>query len=562
MPKLTSFTPLTPRKLTEIVAQISPDLYFVAQKAQQVILESQLHQALVDNFRSSENKAEFINSHHQEISNFLKDCGLMGHHSQKDGEEFIIGAEGVAMIASYMASKEKNSAAHLVQVVKNINLETQNGSSQKHANIFLEQGGVHDGFREALVADLSGAREADFSKSYVVETFGTTGGSHFVAVTIHKKAGDREPVVHLFDGSPPLVRNGLEAAQNNIANGWCSQFIVNATVKKSFEDCDLVLRNEKFFNNSEPLQSSTSSLCATFACEKAYEFTRIRKEEHLRLLQEKYIYQSPYGGKTEMPITLDENGYITNPQFGLPAAIVAMSQFVETALLPRVDELKAGDHVRKDGSSENHFDRIARNQILDENGRNQIIEKKALRQKTGHLFEIVTSDEFLAKGLEANAPRPLPEVRGNPFFPANSEAEKPAPETVDLLEAFKKLLPPRSSGANRSSFDAKGNCEILVYLGDTTANKLVNFMTDNEVLVQSRRIDFSNNIVGANPEFSKIREIVISVPRERFEDLSKKMVEHGSLYKPQNHPFAPPQKIKPLEVELLARERSLGKSNT
>jgi hypothetical protein len=196
-----------------------------------------------------------------------------------------------------------------------------------------------------------------------------------------------------------------------------------------------------------------------------------------------------------------------------------------------------------------------RNQILDEDGRNQIIEKKALRQKAGHLFEIVTSDEFLAKGLEASAPRSLPKVRGNPFFPANSKTEKPAPETVDLLEAFKKLLPPRSSGANRSKLDAKGNCKIFVYLGDIIANKLVNFMTDNEVLVQSRRIDFANNIVGANPEFSKIREIVVSVSKERFEDLSKKMSENGSLYRPQNHPFAPPQKIKPLEVELLAKKR-------
>jgi len=244
----------------------------------------------------------------------------------------------------------------------------------------------------------------------------------------------------------------------------------------------------------------------------------------------------------------------------LPVAIVAMSQFVETALLPRVGELKAGTHLRKDGSSESHFDRIVRNQILDENGRNQIIEKKALRQKAGHLFEIVTSDEFLASGLEATVPRPLPEVRGNPFLPANSEAEKPAPETEALLDNFKKFLSPRSSGANRSGFDAKGNCEILVYLGDTTANKLVNFMTDNKVPVHPHIIDFSNNVVGANPEFSKIREIVISVPRERFEDLSKKMVEHGSLCKPQNHPFAPPQKIKPLESELLAGKRNFEKT--
>jgi hypothetical protein len=52
----------------------------------------------------------------------------------------------------------------------------------------------------------------------------------------------------------------------------------------------------------------------------------------------------------------------------------------------------------------------------------------------------------------------------------------PAPETEALLDNFKKFLSPRSSGANRSSFDAKGNCEILVYLGDIIANKLVNFM--------------------------------------------------------------------------------------
>ncbi|MBP7710048.1 MAG: hypothetical protein KA100_03145 [Rickettsiales bacterium] len=539
MPNLTSFTPLTPEKLTEIIARIPPDLYFVASKAAQV-----LSRDLVDAFRSAENKAEFINLHHQEISKSLKDCGLMGHRSQKDGEEFIIGAEGTALVAAYMAGKENNAAAHPVQVVKNINLETRDGSSQKHANIFLEQGGVHDGLREALVADLRGAGDADFSKSYVVETFGTTGGSHFVAVTIHKKAGEVDPVVHLFDGSPPLARNGLEAAENNIANGWCSQLIVNATVKKSFEDCGLVLRDEKFFNNTEPLQSGHLVLCATFACEKAYEFARMGREEHLRLLQEKYVYSSPYGGKTEMLITLDEKGYIPEPQFGLPAQDVAMSSFVETALLPRVDELKAGTHLRKDGSSESHFDRIVRNQIGGEKGGNLIIVKKALRQKAGHLFEIVTSDEFLAKGTDAALPRPLPEVRGNPYCPGNSSTE----ESEALPDVFKKFLSPRPGSVNRSSFDQKGNCEIFVYLGDTAANKLVKFMTDNDVPVRSRRIDFANNVVGADPEFSKIREIVVSVPQERFEDLSKKMVERGSLYEFPNHPFAPPKQTEPLAV--------------
>ncbi len=548
MPNLQSFAPLAKEKLTEIISRIAPELYFVARKVHQF---TDSHQDLIAAFRSAENKAEFINICHQEISKFLKDCGLMGFGEQKAGEEFIIGSEGVALISAYMASKEKNVAAHPVQVIKNINLETRDGLSQKHTNIFLEQGGVHDGLREQLVADLQSAGDADFSKSYVVEIFGTTGGSHFSAVTIHKKAGEKDPVVHLFDGSPPLVRNGLEAAQNSIANGWCSQFIINATVKKSFEDCGLVLSNEKFFNNSEPLQASNLSLCATFACEKAYEFARMARQEHLDLLQGRYVYLSPYGGKTEMPIMLDENGYITNPQFRLPAQEVVMSSFVSTALLPRADELRQGFHSRKNGTKETNFNRIARNQNPDEGGRNQIIEKKALRQKEGHLFEIVTSEEFLAKRFEATDPRPLPQVRGHPFFPTNSEVEGPASGTEALLGAFRKLLSARSSGANRSKIDQKGNCEILTYLGAATANKLVGFMTDNEIAVQSRRVDFGNNVVGADPEFSNIREVILSVPRERFEDLSQKMAENGSLYVPKKNLFSPPERIEPQRAEVL-----------
>ncbi len=125
MPKLTSFTPLTPEKLTEIIARIPPELYFVASKANQV-----LPRGLVEAFRGAENKAEFINLRHQEISKFLKECGLMGYRSQGDGQEFIIGAEGAALVAAYMAGKEKNARAHPVQVVKNINLDNSQRSGR------------------------------------------------------------------------------------------------------------------------------------------------------------------------------------------------------------------------------------------------------------------------------------------------------------------------------------------------------------------------------------------------------------------------------------------------
>ncbi len=170
------------------------------------------------------------------------------------------------------------------------------------------------------------------------------------------------------------------------------------------------------------------------------------------------------------------------------------------------------------------------------------------------MFEIVTSEEFLAKRFAATDPRPLPQVRGHPFFPTNSEVEGPASGTEALLGAFRKLLSARSAGANRSKIDQNGNCEILTYLGAATANKLVGFMTDNEIAVQSRRVDFGNNVVGADPEFSNIREVILSVPRKRLEDLSEKMAKNGSLYMPQKNPFSPPERMEPLRAVVLQAE--------
>lgn len=559
MTKLKKFTSLDQVRIGRIASILSPELLFIAKTSRDLIEKSVRYQALIGAFREAEDKKEFFDTNSKIVAEFLNECKLIGYKGERgevNSGSFVIGAEGVALVSAYLSAKDKNTGSHPVETVKNVNLITSDGS-RKHSNIFLEQRQIHDGFRSKLTADLRRVGDAEFNKTYLIETFGTTGGNHFVCVTIHKREGEKDPVIYLFDPSPALVRNGIEAQKNSIANGWCSQLIVNATLKKSLEECGLVFSAEKYYSNSEPLQKAGSSLCATFAYEMAHEISRINPEEHRKILEERYRYRSPLAGKTEIPINLEEierDGYVMRPELGLRAENIAMSHFVDTAIRPRADELMTVSHAKKDGSSEPIIARIAK-YSAEEDGRNQIAEQKVLRQKIGHLFEIVTNEAFLRRADEAMEMPPLPEIEGSPYFPKDSDLEKPHPETANLVVAFNKLMP-RFNRANSSRFDEKsGQCQISVYLGGATGAKLLQFMQESDIEATSTSINFTDNLMGVDPRFSQLQRITVNVPRARFDEMTAKMSEKGSLYKAVDHPFMPPKATSPITLESLA---SLG----
>src|SRR5690606_17257713 len=147
------------------------------------------------------------------IAGFLNECRLVGYEGENnkaDNSSYIIGAEGISIISSYLADKPKNQSSHQIQVIKNTNLITSYGS-KKHINIFLEQNQIHNGLKDQLTEDLKEAKDSDFNKTYIVEAFGTTGGNHFVALTIRKNKNEKSPLIDLFDPSNSIFRNGLEA---------------------------------------------------------------------------------------------------------------------------------------------------------------------------------------------------------------------------------------------------------------------------------------------------------------------------------------------------------------
>ena len=556
MTKLKKFTSLDQIMIGRIASILSPELLFIAKTSRDLIKKSVRYQDLIRSFCEAEDKKEFFDTNSEIVAEFLNECKLIGYKGERgevNSGSFVIGAEGVALVSAYLSAKDKNTGSHPVEAVKNVNLITSDGS-RKHSNIFLEQQQVHDGFRSKLTADLRRVGDAEFNKTYLIETFGTTGGNHFVCVTIHKREEEKDPVIYLFDPSPALTRNGIEAQKNSIANGWCSQLIVNATLKKSLEECGLIFGDEKYYSNSEPLQKAGSSLCATFAYEMAHAISRIKPEEHRKLLEERYKYKSPLGGKTEMPINLEDierDGYVMRPELGLRAEDVVMSNFVDTAIKPRADELMEVSHIKKDGSFESVLARIAR-YSAEEDGRNQIVEQKVLRQKIGHLFEIVTNEAFLRRADEAMEILPLPEIEGSPYFPKDSDLEKPHPETANLVAAFNKLMP-RFNRVNSSRFDEEsGQCQISVYLGDITANKLLQFMRESKIETTSDAINFANNLVGVDPRFSQLQRVTVNIPRARFDEMIVEMSEKGSLYKAQDHPFMPPKATLPITLEPLA----------
>ncbi len=569
LPKLDKFTALSKKKISEIVATLDDSLDVYARLSHDILASSADYQKLLDHYNEAKSRGkalEFLNENLEQIAAFVNDCGLIGYVDEKlypsediSGDAYIIGAEGAAIISAFIANKEKNAGGHPVQVVKNTDLITAAGS-KRHGKIFVEQQQIHSALYDALKCDLEKSAE-DFNKTYLIEVFGTTGGNHITVLTVRRKQGEVAPLFDLFDSSPALVRNGMEAAQNSLASGWCSQIIINATLKKLCKDIGLVFNNDNFFNNSEPMQEGGASYCAIFACESAHKFSQMSREEHEELLK-RYKHQSFYGGKTEMAVTLDEEGYAKDLQLALPANLMTMSHFTEVGLKTRLEELDRVPHVMKRDRKESALDRVARYQDPD-GGKNLLVVRKGLRQRIGHIFEIITSPDFLKRAikvsdekLEKRQEKLLP---GSPYITLEDWQINFHPNIKIIAQAFNGILP-RFSPIIDAKVEGE-NFKLKTQLGAITAEKFADLMKRNEIEIVNNKLDISKNLVGVKPEFSSFSVIEITVPQKDLEKVVKILKETGPLYRPKKHMFTPQSKLEgvtPIEARKFTQQQDRG----
>ena len=558
---LKSFTPLSEERIVEIIDNTRTELVSqVAFMANQAKNSDPDYTALIVGYKESADKKSYIETHQQKMAEFLNDCGLMGYgheRSQLRHDNFVIGSEGMELILAYLKDKKgPNQRLHEIVSVKSEDLVAPDGS-MKHSNIFLQNNQVHSSLKRHILEDIDKASQQGIAleKTYQIEAFGTTGGNHGMCLTIRKEVDEEAPLVHFFDPSSALIRNGLEATQNSLACGWNSQITVAATVKKAFEERGLRFASEKYFNSSEPQQHRGYVYCGTIGYEAANRLASMTREQHEELLQS-YVYKSPFGGRTEIgsrnavgeveAINIDriraESGYVKNPVFGLRGDEVLLSQFVEPALSSRVEELSAIPHKRKEGrEAESEADHIRRYQPTEgeHQGFNTMLEQKALRQKIGHLFEIVSNDQFLSRAGEVGLV-PNPFFEATPYFPKGNSNEIPQIAGAEgIIGAINSALP-NTNKINRASFD-ENNCRISIYLGDITGKKVVDFFAENGVEATISRNDFSRNLPeDVDSSFTHVNEYMFEIPRQRFEEVMS-CIQKRQFCKPDKDDLFYPQ---------------------
>lgn len=573
--KLQQFTPLSQEKINNITNFLGSKAPIIAAATKRAIDENLNHKVLINSYKVASDKKNFLNNNLNEISHFLNDCNLIGVKGEKgelSDSNFVIGAEGLEVVLAYQKNKEKNVQTIPVQIIKNKNFYSKETKSKKHINIFLENNQIHDGLKEQLDEDLRIAGNNKFEKTYILESFGTTGGNHILSVTIRKNENEIDPLIHIFDSSLAITRNGLEASKLSIAIGWNSQLKINATIKKSFAENNLIFNQDKFYNNSEPLQKSGSVLCGTFAIESAMKIATMTREEHQSQLENLYKYPSPFGGKTEIETNLEalrnNNGFLANPILALPANQITMSNYTNTALKTRIFELESIDYPNKnpDQKGTTLADKVARYQT--EEGFNSLASQKALRQKIGHLFEIVTNDEFLKEGKKFQGNINEIDFRGgindaSTYTPSDTEIEVPASQAKELVDAINNKVFGLIK-VNHSQFDLESQtCNIAIFAGSKIAcEKIINKMKGNgdEIEHRATTIDFSQNVDFVNPEFSKIEKLEITLPKERFGEIIENLQQKQALQQTSQNPFAIPTKTTPITSERLARFNEESKS--
>jgi hypothetical protein len=301
--------------------------------------------------------------------------------------------------------------------------------------------------------------------------------------------------------------------------------MVNATLKQALSDAELRFDTDKYYNNSEPLQKGGPSLCGIYSLEEAHRISREGLDIAL------YTHESVFGGKTEIPVRelLTEHGYLQNDPplpLRLPASTAYISHFTDKSLRPREQEMAEILHSKKSDldvpNIETVLDRVRRYQSTI--GENEIAEQKSLRQKYGHLFEIVSSDIFMQKSVGVKRIG-LIDFEDNPYFAGDEDVEESIAETKVLVKKFNKILP---RTCRVSEVEMVGNnAEMTIYIGATTASKIMNredqnsfgYKIRNVAQVRPEIVNFSDELVGVDPQYSCTTKLIVSVSRESFKDV-------------------------------------------
>ncbi|MBM5782055.1 MAG: hypothetical protein FJ368_01385, partial [Pelagibacterales bacterium] len=496
--KIQKFSALSKARIEEIIDRckeknITKWLAPIARKSQEILTSTE-YAHLKDLGQNLD--VGKLNDNITEIASFLKDCRLIGAENNKEevihAGNYVIGAEGVALINEYMATKPNNVGSHEVKIIKNQDLYGEE-NSQQTPNVLKQQKAIHSSFAKTLTDDLIEAQQTgqEFNKTYVIEAFGTTGGNHFFTVTVRKNPDETSPLIDFFDPSTGLLRGNIETLQNSIATGWTSQIAVNATLTKALRDAGLEFDLSKYFNNLEPMQMQGSSNCSVFSYEKAYMTANLSRQEHEALLREHYKFESPFGGKTEVEVDInlvDEStsGKVERPKLNMPAQYMAMTHFNNNAekYLQAMQQLV---HKRKDRTTESEEPiseteesiKERRDRYLTAHERtsidkdtqevktetfftNELITQKHFRQKYGHLFEIVTHPKFAELGQLFSEQQLLSEesLKDSVYFPAYSAKEKPQNFMAEVIVNGAKMSDAEKEQGHQ---DVRGLNKILPF---------------------------------------------------------------------------------------------------
>ncbi len=368
----------------------------------------------------AEIKADLVKNY-KKVIQFLHKLGLVGKDSDMGRDvqhgNYNINADALCVINAYY--RQKNDQSH------NCNVEVVRYYDADFPDFY--DSFVNKALVEAVNRDFVRlSKEDEFSKSYLAVA--GLYGEHVYVVSIKKERGSVEPVVELFDTSPKLVRGGLDLAQNMVKWGTAEQLVAPVSISKAFEGTVFALKNENYFHNLEPFQTSGPSYCGTYSLEHAYEVERQGVRDRIEYLRSVYRHDSIYGGMAELGISYEDakkeflersrdakplGSDLPKTFQGVTATMSHFGGFYDNSE-ERRGFLSSVTHERKSGDFETLDQRRDRYMVdRDIGGKNKVVnemvQEKSMRQRL-HLFEIVVSQEFQDFALTAQE-----ELAGQPL---------------------------------------------------------------------------------------------------------------------------------------------------
>lgn len=462
------FTQLTDEEVINILhhANLSYDL----KRLEEIAKKTHAAREKYPDLKSYHPTADITDEQFIKVMNFIRDCGLAGVVAiDKDNPfDHIPGAEMEALLNSYMANKNRRKS-HEIRVVRNCNFNER--GLEGTPTLFRDNRGIHHGLRQSLISDFVDNHDIE-ARTYLIETFGTTGLNHFVSLTVRRDGKNGKPVADLFCSSPTLIRGGLESHQNSLACGIPAQFSVNATLTDV-----LGVDGFDYYHNLEPFQPGGGEICATYALEAAQIAASMDREKHLEILDRHYSYPGPYGGMVDIDlkkINLSTGKFKdgVTAEFNMPAEYLHLSGFTSNRESYRSRLNEVTHSRRKTQSTESSQDRVNRytTQEPDKEDHTKtrlvsnIMEQKAIRQRL-HIFEIINHEAFLALAPEID-------LTATQVIMEEMQHD-PARQRKDMIK--RDLLPKRSLvRISDTSYDETSQRHTShIYLGAKSAEKLI-----------------------------------------------------------------------------------------